>query len=218
MFISEGGIGDNDSDNFDTINISSGSKDRQENKQKQTMSKDSIMALFNQKPTLSAVSSSSQLPDNQHQFSMVDNIGTTSIPIDMNFDLLESLPASQPQSHRTLKRLGRAKRKTTFSHNIENLRSSGVNFGESATPVTLVSYKPVEDEKEVAQNNKTSFFAPNETLTPPQTPVTPSTSKVMPMFSFQSTKASTSSIIIPNESPGISRKRHPAIARPLKGW
>ena len=216
MFISERGNGDNNSDSFDTINISSGSQDSQDNKQKQTMCKDSIMALFDQKPASSAVPSSGQLPDNKHQFPVVDDFETTTIPFDMHLDQLD-LPASKSQSHRTLKRLGRAKRKTTFSHNIETLRSSGVNFGESATPVTLVSYKPVEDEK-VAQNNKTSFFVSTETLTPPQTPVTSSTPNVKPMFSFQSTKASTSSIIIPNESPGTSRKRHPAIARPLKGW
>jgi len=68
---------------FDIINTGNGSHNGQENAQKQTMSKDSIMALFNQKPAMSAVPNTGQLPVNTQQFPGNLNMENTSIPAGM---------------------------------------------------------------------------------------------------------------------------------------
>jgi len=81
-------------DDFDIVQTGNGSADNGQADpatQKQTMSKDSIMALFNQKPTGSAaqsadaISGGRQLPVNQKQFEFPANLnmGNTSVPAGM---------------------------------------------------------------------------------------------------------------------------------------
>jgi len=77
-------------DDFDIVQTGNGSADNGQTDtaaQKQTMSKDSIMALFNQKPAPSAQSAvpTGQLPVNQKQFEFPANLnmGNTSVPAGM---------------------------------------------------------------------------------------------------------------------------------------